>query len=315
MRTDTYLEIASIERTVFDSFPDPRDNGYTDRYPGDGQRDVSFVPMYIGESWANLLNVPWVDSLATPTPTNRTILDTIGQKCIDRHTFLNATFLRQKSVDDGKLNRVSVEEMGISTCLQVSLWMRLLVLTTRCISTSTLKAESTTLTKSVWPSVFSISQSIYDDPQLFSSSSYFAPYRANLTAADFQDGERFTEIRLKISRYCYRYSFQDSILIYVGVAIFLLHAAVSVVYVVWVVSMARRPGTDDRNVGKLLAMGMQSGRLGSSENSVSLDGDDKSSKKMWRTRYGLRSIGSEEDARSGGRGETKKTETIILERI
>lgn len=123
MRTDTYLEIASIERTVFDSFPDPRDNGYTDRYPGDGQRDVSFVPMYIGESWANLLNVPWVDSLATPTPTNRTILDTIGQKCIDRHTFLNATFLRQKSVDDGKLNRVSVEEMGISTCLQVSLWV------------------------------------------------------------------------------------------------------------------------------------------------------------------------------------------------
>lgn len=104
-------------------------------------------------------------------------------------------------------------------------------------------------------------------------------------------------------------------MIYVGVAIFLLHAAVSVVYVVWVVSMARRPGTDDRNVGKLLAMGMQSGRLGSSENSVSLDGDDKSSKKMWRTRYGLRSIGSEEDARSGGRGETKKTETIILERI
>ncbi|KAG4431762.1 hypothetical protein IFR05_012761 [Cadophora sp. M221] len=310
MKTDTYLEIASIERTVFDSFPDPRDNGYTERLPGDGQRDVSSVMMYISESWANLLNVPWVDSLATPTPTNRTILDTIGQKCLDKHTFLNATFAMQKPIDDGKLNRVSVEATAVSTCLQASLSVYLTDALSRAHESVPIyiNAEGTVddpTPKSIYPSILSISQSIYDDPFLFGSGAYFAPYRVNLTAVDFRDADRFTEIRLRMSRYGYGYGFQDSILIYVGVVILLLHAAVSVVYFVWVVSMARHPGTDDRTIGKLLVLGMQSGRLGSSDSSVAFGTDERSVKRMWRTRYGLRSnVGSE----------TKRMGTVILER-
>lgn len=63
MKTKTYLEVANPESTVYDSIPDPDVPGYTDP---DNDQDLPSLPAYIEESWANLLNVPWVDSLETP---------------------------------------------------------------------------------------------------------------------------------------------------------------------------------------------------------------------------------------------------------
>ena len=91
---------------------------------------------------------------------------------------------------------------------------------------------------------------------------------------------------MDMSRYGYGYGFQDSILIYVGVVVLLIHATMSVVYIIWVVSIAKLPATDDRTVGKLLVMGMQSGDLGASSDSVALASDEKVPKATWRTRYG-----------------------------
>ena len=48
-------------------------------------------------------------------------MDAVGQACLEKHAFLNATYLRQKTVDDGKLYYVSLDPMALSTCLQVSL--------------------------------------------------------------------------------------------------------------------------------------------------------------------------------------------------
>ncbi|KAH7319464.1 hypothetical protein BKA65DRAFT_102540 [Rhexocercosporidium sp. MPI-PUGE-AT-0058] len=318
VQTQTYLVMASPEQTVYDSFPDPPGKFVaTDEDPG----DVQATPAYINESWANLLNMPLIDSISNPIPTNRTILDTIGQKCVDERTFLNATFtLGRQNFTDGKLHRISHDSIAITSCLQVSLSVYLADALARAHNSVPIYIDlegrvDNPYRKDVWPKDVSVSQSIYEDPQLLDSTEDFARWHANLTAADFKDTKRFTQIRMKMSRYGYGYGFEDSILIYVGVVVLLLHAALSVVYIIWVVVMAKHAGNDDRTVGKLLAMGMQSGALGSSGNSVALDGDKKSVKKMWKTRYGLKLLGSEPEEGSDPRGNTEKTRAAILERI
>ena len=55
METETHLEIAPPESTVYDSSPDPQVPGYIDP---DQTKDLPAIPAYIGESWANLLNGP-----------------------------------------------------------------------------------------------------------------------------------------------------------------------------------------------------------------------------------------------------------------
>lgn len=241
-------------------------------------------------------------------PTNRTVLDTIGQKCLDEHTFLNATLVGTKKVDDGKLYYFSTDPMAIGTCLQVSL--------SAYLTDALARAHNTVPTYinveghlddpyHGYPKDFDMSQGIFEDVQYLQSyDDGFSKYRSNLTLKDFKDATKFTEIRMKMSRYGYGYGFQDSILIYVGAIILLLHAVLSVTYIAWVVSKAKHPGTDDRTVGKLLVMGIQSGNLGSS-GAVEMGSDKGNMKKMWKTKYGLKSVGSD----------TLITKTTILEKI
>ncbi|PVH87104.1 hypothetical protein DL98DRAFT_525846 [Cadophora sp. DSE1049] len=316
METETHLEIARPESTVYDSSPDPEVPGYLDP---DQTKDLPAMPAYIGDSWANLLNVPYIDSLATPVPGNRTILDAIGEACLEKHTFLNATFLRQKTVGDGKLYYVSTESMALSTCLQVSLSAYLTDALSRAHNTVPIYIDVEGRVDdpytSYYPKDVSMSQGLYEDAQLLSSGSDRAKYHANLTAADFQDATRFTEIRMKMSRYGYGYGFQDSILIYVGTVVLLLHATMSVVYIIWVVSMAKHLDTDDRTVGKLLVLGMQSGSLGASSDAVAVAGDEKEAKTMWKTRFGLKYVETEAGSDSGGICDAHKTQTAILQKI
>ncbi|KAL2063661.1 hypothetical protein VTL71DRAFT_5466 [Oculimacula yallundae] len=308
MVTKTYLEIAVPESTVYDSSPDP-EAGF---YVSEGGQDISSLPALIAGSWADLLNAPWIDSLENPEPTNRTILDIIGQQCINTHTYLNATVLRQKPIPDGDLHYVVNEVMQIYTCLQAALSAYLTDALSRAHNTVPvyidIEGHVDKPYSEFYPKDLSISASLYADAQLLQP--LFPSQHANITAAEFKNTERFTEIKMKVSRYGYGYGFQDSILVYVGVAILLLHALLSVIYIAWVVAVAKLPGNDDRTVGKLLVLGMQSGSLSSSGHDVALDGDKTSTKQMWKMRMGFKYVG-EDGAGVIGDGESKKGPAIL----
>jgi hypothetical protein len=111
MPTNTFWDSSSGTAAVFDSNPNPVAAIDPDADLS-GLHPYAYDVVSIDASFANILTVPWVDSLTDPTPTNRTILDIIGQKCVDSNTHINSTTGVRLS---------NVDKMVMLTCLNVGL--------------------------------------------------------------------------------------------------------------------------------------------------------------------------------------------------
>ncbi|KAH6716058.1 hypothetical protein BKA61DRAFT_733864 [Leptodontidium sp. MPI-SDFR-AT-0119] len=315
MTTKTYLDMATNSKYVYDSFPDPADAIYGEETSYHPIKDISATHAFIDESWANLLDVPWIDSLSNPTATNRSTIDMIGQKCLDKHSFLNATFgTTYKPLDDGSLYRVTPDIMTMYECLQTSLSVYLtdsLARTQDSIPAYVVIEGQVHPTDSGYPSKVFLSQSLYGDPQELLVER--RAFTTNLTKADFEDTSRFTEIHMKVSRYGYGYGFQDSILIYVSAVVLLLHATICFAYLAWVLSVGVYPGEQVVTVGELLVMGIQSGKLSGAGDNVTLKDANKNPKTTWTGRFGLRYAGSRGDGLSID--EDKGARSVILKKL
>jgi hypothetical protein len=266
MPTRAILDGSSGVQIIADANPNPIGPAFADL--GGGPAPSSYPSLLISESWSQLLNVPWIDSITNPVPSNRTILDTIGQKCLDKNTFLNATLLGQH-FDDGLSHRTTRNVMDILGCLQISLSVYL--------SDALARAQNNipsyfVMKGEVFPPDSSASN-IYLVQDLYAG--YVLPFDdgfklqgqfTNLTEADFNNGTMFTELVMTTSRYGYGYGFQDSKLIYVGTCVLLLHLALCVAYIAWILGSGEYQGAGWETIGELIWMALQSGAVEEKEN-------------------------------------------------
>jgi hypothetical protein len=87
--THTFLDASSGQAIIYDANPNP--NGDLIKSVFGGGPAVAALPsIYISDSWSIALNPPWTDSITSPVPSNRSVLDMIRQICLDKHTFLNS---------------------------------------------------------------------------------------------------------------------------------------------------------------------------------------------------------------------------------
>jgi hypothetical protein len=215
-----------------------------------------------------------------PVPSNRRILDTIGQKCLDKNTFLNATLLGRHD-DDSLSHRIAINVMDMLGCLQVSLSVYL--------SDALARAQNNIPTYfvmkgEVFPPDRSASniylvQNFYAGHVLpFDGGVNLQGQFKNLTEADFNDWTRFTELVMMTTRYGYGYGFQDSKLIYVGTCVLMLHLALCVAYIAWILGNGECQGAGWETIGELIWMTMQSG-----------EGDEKENpERNWEERFIVR---------------------------
>jgi hypothetical protein len=89
--TQALLDASSGQALVFDRNPNPNDAFLDSAFGGGPALSGTLPSIYISNDWSTALNPPWIDSITEPAPSNRTILDTIGQICLERHTTLNST--------------------------------------------------------------------------------------------------------------------------------------------------------------------------------------------------------------------------------
>jgi hypothetical protein len=266
MPTRAILDGSSGKQIVADANPNPIGPAFDDL--NNGPAPPSYPSVFISESWSQLLSVPWIDSITNPVPSNRTILDTIGQKCLDKNTFLNATLVG-RHFDDGLSHRVVTNVMDMLGCLQVSLSVYL--------SDALARAQNNIPTYfvmkgEVFPPGRSASNNVYLVQDLYWG--HVLPFDdgnlqgqfTNLTEADFNDWTRFTELAMMTTRYGYGYGFQDSKLIYVGTCVLLLHLALCVVYIAWILGTGECQGAGWETIGELIWMTMQSGAGDEKEN-------------------------------------------------
>jgi hypothetical protein len=88
--THALLDASSGQPLIFDGNPNPNGELLTSVFDN-GPAPAALPSIYISDSWSAALNPPWIDSITSPVPSNQTILDTIGQICLERHTFLNSS--------------------------------------------------------------------------------------------------------------------------------------------------------------------------------------------------------------------------------
>jgi hypothetical protein len=303
MPTRAFSDASSGHRAIFDSNPNP-EGAIITSILGVGPTPDALPNMFIADSWAKLLNVPWTDSVAFPVPTNRTILDTIAQKCLDKNTFFNSSFIGVP-FEDGLSHRIATNPMAMTQCLQVSLSIYLADAIARVqdsIPTYFVAKGHVKPYSSSSPSDVYFAQSLYDEIDQWAGTYSHGP---NISQADFADPNKFLEIYMPASRWGYGYGFQDSKLIFVGSAVLLLHAALCFSYVGWTLGLGEYRSGGWDTIGELLLMAMRSG--------TALEGDyhetrhlneRKNLKRKWTEKFGVRNLGTPE-----------KGESMVLRRV
>ncbi|KAF8847491.1 hypothetical protein BDZ45DRAFT_811538 [Acephala macrosclerotiorum] len=304
MPTTTFWDSSSGTAAVFDSNPNPNAAIEVDAELS-GLHPYALDMVSIDTSFADLLAVPWADSLIDPTPTNRTILDTIGQKCFDANTRLNST---------SGLRLSSYDKMTMLICLNVGLSIYITDAMSRVqdslpiyfVAEGNIPTQSSTYCPN---DIFYIQDLFASDT---GSTCNEVPGETNgygqiqgVTKQDLQDTTRFTEMRFDASRWGYGYGFEGSTLIYVGVVVLLLHVAVCLIFVAWSVGVGegvRKAGWE--TIGELVVMGMRSGAA-MGKGGV-LDGE----KRRWKERYVVEEVNSEGE--SSGRDGSEQT---VLRRV
>lgn len=121
MATKAFSDASMGRRAIFDSVPNPIGSFSVDR---DLKKAAPLTPLYLAESWTKALDVPWIDSITQIVATNRTVLDTIGQKCVEANTIINATY-RGRPFENNQPHRMTTDPMKMPMCLEVWLSMYL----------------------------------------------------------------------------------------------------------------------------------------------------------------------------------------------
>jgi hypothetical protein len=107
--THALLDASSGQPLIFDGNPNPNGELLTSVFDN-GPAPAALPSIYISDSWSTALNPPWIDSITSPVPSNQTILDTIGQICLERHTFLNSS-LNGSPFSDGLSHLIMTDPM------------------------------------------------------------------------------------------------------------------------------------------------------------------------------------------------------------
>ncbi|KAE9374316.1 hypothetical protein N431DRAFT_556649 [Stipitochalara longipes BDJ] len=275
--TQALLDASSGQPIVFDGNPDPN-GALVTSITGVGPVPATLPSIQISESWSAAINPPWIDSITSPVPGNRRILDTIGQICLDSYTSLNAT-LYSKPFSDGLDHRVMVDSihqilpipMPMLQCLQVTLAVYLTDALSRVQDTiPAYFVRSGRLEPMNHPStdMFLVQDLYYDEvvtwnpPEPGDQPGYdneTAPGEVKtVSKADLADPTRFTEMYMNPARYGYGYGFQDSKLVFFGTSVLLLHVALCVVYVAWILGVGEYRGTGWGSLGELLRVALGS---------------------------------------------------------
>lgn len=257
----------------------------------DNQKNQVYGPQIVlSESWVKALDVPWIDSIADPETTNRTLLGTLAQECLHRNTFYNATSYGRPFKDNTPHLLIRYPTL-INECLQAALSIYLTEAIARV--QETLPIYLVTEAHNVKPKIddpllpksFFTSQSLYENIDQYK---YHEKRNRTITKAEFEDPTRFTEIYMPLSRWGYGWGFQDSILVYVGVTILLVHVGLTVVYVGWILGKGDFLAVGWESMGELLAMAFQSG--GGGEIEMVGKYNERAEKRMWNAMFGVREV-------------------------
>ena len=297
MPTKAFSEVSNGIRTVIDALPNPIGSELRAAL-GPESKHMSALPLlFLAESWVKALDVPWIDSIATKVPTNRTVLQVIGQRCLDSNTLINAT-LFGKEFDDKKPHRITKSPMAMLICLEV--WLSIFLTEGIAHAQDSIPAyfvaEGHNLPVSsddfYYKDAFLV-QKLGNDisHQASKPDPRFADTRVHdITKANFENPDNYTEIHISTSRWGYGWGFQDSKLIYVGVTLLLLHVALCVAYIVWILSMGDYRSAGWESIGELVSMAMRSGKGGEDEAEKS---GGEEAKKRWMKRIVVREVATE----------------------
>ena len=265
MATKAFSDVAAGKRAIFDSAPNPVKPFEMN---GDLEKAAPLNPLYFDESWVKALEVPWVESIIQRVPTNRTILDTIGQKCLEANSFINSTLLGRQ-FDQNEPHRITKDPMQMLTCLQK--WIAIYITEAISHTHDSIPAYFVTeghnldfsYNKQYYKRDPYLVQNLYDEVALYASNHGVNDTRVhNINKAQFEDPTKFTELHISTSRWGYGYGFQGSRLIYVAVLILLLHAAICIVYITWILWKGDYRDAGYDSIGGLIAMTMASNEPG-----------------------------------------------------
>ncbi|KUJ24656.1 uncharacterized protein LY89DRAFT_713453 [Mollisia scopiformis] len=286
MPTTAFWDSSSGTAAVFDSNPNPNAAIGVDADLS-GLHPYALDTVSITPSFSSLLDVPFSDSIIDPQPTNRTILDTLGQKCLDSNTFINSTSGTRL------FNQGTV--MSLTSCLEVALSIYLADAMSRLQDSIPIylvaSGHLTDLASGEgFPEDVYYVQDFYAE---FPGSTEMivnqttgqsqlaeAKYQVlGISLQDFEDDSRFLEMKFAASRWGYGYGFQESRLIFVGVVVLLLHVVLCLGFMGWVLVMGDR-GRAWESIGELVVVGMKSGALGGKD-AV----EEEREGKKWKDRY------------------------------
>ena len=312
MATKVFSDASMGKRAIFDSVPNPIDSFGVD---GDLGKAAPMTPLYLAESWTKALDVPWIDSITNKVATNRTVLDTIGQKCLEANTFINAT-LFGKPLENNQPHRITTDPMNMLKCLEV--WLSIYL--TEAISHTqdsiptyfVIEGHDLPLTRNTeyYTKNPYLVQNLYERVNQLPSN--FGPNDSrvtNITKAEFEDSSKFTEIRISTSRWGYGYGFQDSKMIFVGVTLLLVHAAICIVYMSWILSKGDYRSAGYDSIGGLISMAMMSDRTG--ERSL----DEPDLKRKWSERVVVREVTADGDHLALSSNDDQRGRTLVLKKV
>lgn len=264
MPSGAFSDASAGERGIFDVNSSSIDAAFMREATRDDLPNI-----YVSEAWTNAITVPWVDSVLTSDVMQRSMLDIIGQKCLDANTyFSNKIPITGTLFSDQSIRRVIPDPTGILTCLQVNLAITLTEALSRVQdpipmyfvadargmpvrNPKTYNADEFLVTDILLP--------LNDFPQLGPRSNETQWVR-NLTMEDFQDSSRFTQVIMPARRWGYGYGFDDdTVLVYVGAAILLLHAAITLLFLIYLLWRGDEKESEWRTVGELVDLALQSG--------------------------------------------------------
>ena len=226
-----------------------------DANPSGDDGSGTYDSIQIHPGFAEYLNVPYFEGGVTPVSTNKTIMQVIGEKCVDRNSAVNETVLGLPFPDNGT-HHVMEDPMTILKCLQVSL--------------ATYVVDAISRVQDSIPAYFVASGHPVDDYAIHKDLYYVQPlyedfgirnfenHYLGLTQSDFDDTSRFTEIAMPLSRYGYGYGFADSKLIYVAAVILLVHVAVCIGHIIWVAVAGAYVDLGWDTLGELVAVLLRS---------------------------------------------------------
>ena len=316
MKTHASYDWSNGLPTIYDTNPTPDCYGPSD--PSDISPSMPDYPQfYIDSSFTSFLNPPYTDDTPDSVLSNQTLLQALGQKCMDTNTFA-ADNIQGIPFPDNGTHRIAPSYNAVVQCLQTAFSFYLADALSHAQDAIPvyLVGEGETVVfdeeafKPVIVDALAVN-SLYDyasdpgDPSDFLVNLDGSGSIQNITAKDLHDPSRFIEIRMALSRYGYGYGFTDSKLICVGVTVLSLHLLLCVVHVAWTFIEWWRGCAVSlglRTVGELVAIALRSDPAVIDEEAQ--DWDDsavKGKRKLWTQRVGVR-VASVGDAVAEGKG-------------